>query len=73
MVVTADSDLPTPMALRGGSRTSVVLERGVAELTFEVHADVRVRSLPIVTDDLDRGAIVTVTPTRLRVRDLPIG
>jgi predicted nuclease of predicted toxin-antitoxin system len=60
------------MALRGGSSPSVLL-RGMAELTSDVHADLLVRNLPAVDEDLDRGAIVTITSTRLRVRHLPIG
>jgi predicted nuclease of predicted toxin-antitoxin system len=73
VVVTADSDFPMLVALRGASGPSFVLLRGVAELPTQVHADLLVNSLPSVVDDLARGAIVTITPNRLRVRDLPIG
>ena len=29
-------------------------------------------NLPSVAEDLERGAVVTITPTGVRVRDLPI-
>ena len=73
VAVTADSDFPMLVALRGAARPSIVLLRAVTELSTEVHATLLVDSLPSVEEDLARGAIVTITPTRLRVRDLPIG
>ncbi len=73
VAVTADSDFPMLVALRGAAGPSIVLLRAVTELSTEVHATLLVDSLPSVEEDLARGAIVTITPTRLRVRDLPIG
>jgi hypothetical protein len=44
----------------------------VAELTPGSHAALLIANLPLVADDLDRGVIVSLGPSRLAVRDLPI-
>lgn len=72
VLVTADTDFPTLVALSGASGPSIVLLRGVAELPVSRHADLLVSNLPSVIGDLERGAVVTTTPTRIRIRDLPI-
>ena len=71
-VVTADSDFGMLLALRRTTSPSVIHLRHVAELTPEVHAALLVANLPAIAPDLDRGAIVSLSPTRLAVRDLPI-
>ena len=72
VVVTADTDFPTLVALRRATSPSVVLLRGVAELPPGEHAELLVANLPAVAEDLDRGAIVTISPNRVRVRGLPV-
>jgi len=72
-VVTADTDFPLMLALRGVSGPSVVLLRHVSELTREEHAGLLTANLPLVSADLDSGAIVSLSPVRLAVRNLPIG
>ena len=72
VLVTADTDFPMLVALRRATSPSIVLIRGVAELPPSAHAELLVSNLRSVIDDLDRGAIVTITPRRVRVRDLPI-
>jgi predicted nuclease of predicted toxin-antitoxin system len=72
IVVTADSDFPMMLALSGASMPSVVLLRGVAELTPDAHGQLLVANLPVVREDLEHGAIVSLSPDRIRVRDLPI-
>ena len=37
-----------------------------------VHLELLVQNLPAVAGDLDRGAVVSLSPTRLAVRRLPI-
>jgi len=73
VVVTADSDFSMMLALRGAKSPSVVLLRHVAELPRATHARLLVENLPTVLADLERGAIVSLSPTRLAVRSLPIG
>lgn len=71
-VVTADSDFPMLLALRRAESPSVIHLRHVAELGPDDHAQLLLANLPTVTDDLERGAIVSMSPTRLAIRDLPI-
>jgi len=72
VVVTADSDFGALLAVRRTKSPSVVHLRHVAELVAEVPTDLLVANLPQIAEDLDRGAIVSLSPTRLAVRDLPI-
>jgi predicted nuclease of predicted toxin-antitoxin system len=71
-VVTADSDFGMLLALRQATSPSVVHLRHVAELTPEDHVALLGANLPQIADDHDRGAIVSLSPTRLALRDLPI-
>jgi predicted nuclease of predicted toxin-antitoxin system len=72
VLVTADTDFPMLVALRRASSPSVVLLRGVAELPMARHAELLVANLPSVAEDLEGGVIVTISPSRVRVRTLPI-
>lgn len=71
-VVTADSDFGMLLALRRTSSPSVVQLRHVAELKPEVHLELLIANLPQITEDLKRGAIASLGPTRLAIRNLPI-
>lgn len=71
-IVTADTDFSMLLALRAAASPSVVLLRGVAELTWPAHAALLVANLAAVAADLDRGAIVSLSPTRMAVRILPL-
>ena len=72
VIITADTDFPmcSPCAACRAPRLSS--SRGASEIPPEIHAELLVENLPQVSDALDVGAIVTITPTRVRVRDLPI-
>lgn len=70
--MTADSDFGALLAMRRSTSPSVVHLRHVAELVAEEHVTLLVANLPQIADDLVRGAIVSLSPTRLAVRDLPI-
>jgi predicted nuclease of predicted toxin-antitoxin system len=71
-VLTADSDFGMLLALRRSTSPSVVHLRHVADLSPDDHAALLVANLPAVADDIVRGAIVSLSPTRLAVRDLPL-
>lgn len=72
VLITADADFATLLAARGRAGPSVVLLRYVAELPWPVHLALLVDNLPAVVDDLEAGAVVSLSPTRLAVRRLPI-
>ena len=72
VVVTADTDFPTLMALHRAASPSIVLLRHVNELSPEEHARLLISNLSTVTEDLEHGAVVSLGPNHLRVRSLPI-
>jgi predicted nuclease of predicted toxin-antitoxin system len=72
VVVTADSDFAARLALAAADGPSVVQLRGVAELPPADHLQLLVDNLSTVADDLGEGAVVSLSPTRLAVRRLPI-
>lgn len=72
VVVTADSDFGTLLALRRATSPSVVHLRHVAELRPEAHTALLTANLPAIQGDLERGAIASLSPSRLAVRDLPL-
>lgn len=72
VVVTADSDFSVLLVSRRSARPSVILLRHVAELPWPVHSDLLIANPPSVIDDLVGGAVVSLSPTRLAVRQLPI-
>lgn len=72
VVVTADSDFVTMLALRRATSPSVVLLRHVTEQPLPQHGALLTANMPSVIDALEHGAIVSLSPTRLAVRRLPI-
>ena len=72
VLITADSDFTNLLAARGSSGPSVVLLRHVAELPWREHEALLIANLPVVLADLAEGAVVSLSPTRLAVRRLPI-
>jgi len=71
-IVTADTDFGALLAARGTSSPSVVMLRSSDHLTPDEQARLIVAVLARVCDDLEQGAIASVTPERIRLRDLPI-
>lgn len=72
VVVTVDSDFAAMLAIAGATKPSVVQLRGVGELAPPAHLALLVANLDAVADDLEAGAIVSLSPTRLAVRRLPV-
>jgi predicted nuclease of predicted toxin-antitoxin system len=71
-VVTADSDFGMMLAMRRATSPSVVHLRHVAELSPDEHSALLAANLRTIEDDLDRGAIASLSTVRLAIRDLPI-
>lgn len=59
-------------ALRRSATPSVILLRAVAELSPDDHAALLVANVSNVVEELEQGAIVSLSPNRLRVRRLPM-
>jgi predicted nuclease of predicted toxin-antitoxin system len=73
VVITADTDFSMLLALRRASSPSVILLRRVSELSPDEHGRLLLANLPAILDDLTRGVVVSLSPTRLAIRQLPIG
>ena len=71
-IITADTDFPMLIALRRATIPSILLLRGVNELSPDQHAALIIANLPSITDDLESGAIVSLSPDHLRVGTLPL-
>jgi predicted nuclease of predicted toxin-antitoxin system len=72
IVLTLDADFHRLLALGHESHPSVIRIR-IEGLKGREMADVILQVLSNVEEDLMAGAVVSVTPTRIRVRRLPIG
>lgn len=46
--------------------------RHVAEFGPDEQAEILLANLPSITDDVEHGAIATLSPTRLAIREPPI-
>lgn len=72
VVATADSDFGALLFRRRSASPSVIHIRGVSHRPPETHAALLTASLPVLEAALAAGAIVSLSPTGIRVRDLPI-
>jgi predicted nuclease of predicted toxin-antitoxin system len=72
ILITADSDFGALLALGSLASPSVLLLRSADHLRPSAQASLIVANLPSIADDLEKGAVATLTTERLRVRGLPI-
>jgi len=72
VIVTADSDFGMLLAFSRAASPSVLQLRDVAELRTDAHIRLVVSNLPSVVDVLQAGAVVSLSPDRIRIRELPI-
>jgi predicted nuclease of predicted toxin-antitoxin system len=73
IIVSADTDFGTILALRRTAEPSVVIFRRSSGRRPEQQAKLLLEQLPRVADSLERGSVVVIEEDRLRVRALPIG
>jgi predicted nuclease of predicted toxin-antitoxin system len=72
VIVSADTDFGTLLALRAERFPSVILfRRGISHIP-QVQLSILLLNLPTITDLLEQGSIIIFDKNRIRTRTLPI-
>jgi predicted nuclease of predicted toxin-antitoxin system len=72
IVVSADTDFGTLLAMRRTRSPSVILFRGDVPRKPEQQAALLLVNLEAVSEELATGVVIVIEPGRMRVRELPI-
>ena len=72
VIVSADTDFGTLLALRGESKPSVTLYRRQTGYLPEKQVELLLENLERIQDSLEKGAVVVFEQERIRIRPLPI-
>jgi predicted nuclease of predicted toxin-antitoxin system len=72
ILISADSDFGTLLALRGSSRPSVILFRRGVSKRPDAQTSLLLNNLDAIAEDLSAGSAIVFEHHRIRIRKLPI-
>jgi predicted nuclease of predicted toxin-antitoxin system len=72
VVVSADTDFGTLLAMRKGNRPSVVLFRRGSDRRAESQLAILLINFELIREPLEEGSIIVFDQDRIRIRTLPI-
>jgi predicted nuclease of predicted toxin-antitoxin system len=73
ILVSADTDFGTLLALAESSKPSIILFRGATGRKPDAQLELLLANLPSIAQAADEGSIIVFEETRIRIRRLPIG